>query len=55
MGVEALERPLLKPISEEYAAARLLKTQVEARLALEFLDHLLGTPRGGHSKPRGRY
>ncbi|ABP50004.1 PaREP1 domain containing protein [Pyrobaculum arsenaticum DSM 13514] len=38
MDVEALERPLPKPSSEDYAAARLLEALVEARLALEFLN-----------------
>jgi len=34
---EAIERPLPKPSSVDYASARLLEALVEARLALEFL------------------
>jgi len=34
---EAIERPLPKPSSADYASARLLEALVEARLALEFL------------------
>ena len=38
MDVEVVERPLPRPSSEEYAAARLLEALVEAKLALEFLE-----------------
>ncbi|WP_054857034.1 PaREP1 family protein [Vulcanisaeta sp. JCM 16159] len=35
--MEVLERPLPKPTTEDYIAARLLEALVEARLALDFL------------------
>jgi hypothetical protein len=38
MAVELVERPLPKPSSEGYVAARLLEALGEARLALEFLE-----------------
>jgi len=38
MVVELLERPLPKPLSEDYIEARLLEALGEARLALEFLE-----------------
>ncbi|WP_054854162.1 PaREP1 family protein [Vulcanisaeta distributa] len=36
--MEALERPLPRPTSEDYVVVRLLESLVEARLALRFLD-----------------
>jgi thermostable 8-oxoguanine DNA glycosylase len=38
MAVELVERPLPKPSSEGYVAARLLEALGEARLALEYLE-----------------
>ncbi|WP_243678276.1 PaREP1 family protein [Vulcanisaeta distributa] len=38
MGVEVLERPLPKPTTEDYIAARLLEALIEAKLAIEFLS-----------------
>ena len=38
MDIEAIERPLPKPSTEDYVGARLLEALVEGNLALEFLD-----------------
>lgn len=52
MDLEALEKPLPKPSTEDYIAARLLEALIEAKLALEFLGRgLVRNAAGKASKP----